>query len=337
MTLCLLILSTTISAETKLYSLQIPKNRPANFRLELPVENAGRLTIRAEWSIDRRLALRITPPSMMLGAQKRTGSSPLSMEIEIEPYQLDAGPWTLMIHADTAREGGEALLTVEFPEARAAEDPQQPSEQSPPPAPDPWMVPRNAPADIPTAWRRFFESTERFRALLNAADEKSPVDSCRWQDDFMRYLADRRDRLVDNRTYPAESTRTLLLDIADAVGSVEEIRTSREAIVAGPPPDDPLLRLNWLAFRKERFQLLEQQLDEVLQSLRRERAPALVEESWPVRLVSCLTACERYFEERIRLGEKRATSKEIAAAQWERLLAAADALRHLATVAPIER
>jgi hypothetical protein len=55
-----------------------------------------------------------------------------------------------------------------------------------------------------------------------------------------------------------------------------------------------------------------------------------------VRLVSCLTACERYFEERIRLGERQATNREIAIAQWERLLAAAEALDDLAKAAPLE-
>ena len=336
---CLLLACSSLPAKTELYTLQIPGNRPANFQLELPIEHAGTLILRAEWSLDRLLAFRLEPPGAGSSAHTPSGPSPLFLEVEIEERQLGLGPWMLSIHADPAREGGEALLTVELPDPPGAE-PTLPmlkrSAPPPPPPPDPWMVPRAAPADSPAEWRRTFDSIEKFRDLLDRADEDNAIDSCRWQIDLMRYLAARRDELADSGAFPTAVTRSVLLEIAAAIRSVEEMRNSPDAIVTGPRPDDPGRRQHWLAFRKERFQPLEQQLDDILQTLRRRHAPALVEERWPVRLVSCLTACERYFEERVRLGERQATNREIAIAQWERLLAAAGALHDLATLAPLE-
>ena len=59
-------------------------------------------------------------------------------------------------------------------------------------------------------------------------------------------------------------------------------------------------------------------------------AGELESESWPTRLVSCLAACERYFEQRVRLGEREAQNAELAQAQWAPLTAAADVLEALA-------
>ena len=72
--------------------------------------------------------------------------------------------------------------------------------------------------------------------------------------------------------------------------------------------------------------------DDVLGLLRRGHAPELTDEEWPMRLTSCLTACQRHFEQRIRLGEELATNFELTRAQWDRLLAARSALRDLASV-----
>ena len=47
-------------------------------------------------------------------------------------------------------------------------------------------------------------------------------------------------------------------------------------------------------------------------------------------LVGCLTACERYFEQRTRLGEGRVPNGDLAQDQWDGILAAADALDALA-------
>jgi hypothetical protein len=328
-------LTVPLCAETKLYTLQIPESKPASFRLELPVEHAGTLMLRLEWPIDRLIALRLEAPGAWYPPYKRSGPSPLFMEVKVEPRQLGSGPWKLSIHAEPAREGCEALMTVEFPEPPGAESAPSLLEQSappPPPPPDPWMVSRAVPPGSPEAWRQLYESIETYRGLLDMPDDEQPVDSCRWQDDLMRYLAARRDELAGSGAMPVEVTRAVLLEIADAIRSVEGMRLSRDPVVAGPRPDDPGRRRSWLAYRKERFQPLEQELDDLLQTLRRNRAPALGEEPWPVRMVSCLTACERYFEERVRKGERQATNREIALAQWDRMLAAAEALEALGAI-----
>ena len=57
----------------------------------------------------------------------------------------------------------------------------------------------------------------------------------------------------------------------------------------------------------------------------------------PVRLVSCLTACERYFEQRARLGEERAGNGDIALTQWPRVLSAGEAIGSLVELAPSTR
>ena len=84
--------------------------------------------------------------------------------------------------------------------------------------------------------------------------------------------------------------------------------------------------------RRDRLEQIESELDEVLGLLRRGHAPELTDEQWPMRLTSCLTACQRHFEQRIRVGEELATNFELTRAQWDRLLAARSALRDLASV-----
>ena len=172
------------------------------------------------------------------------------------------------------------------------------------------------------------------RAAIDDRNESAAADSCRWQRELMRYLADRRDELAATGAGPSGNTLKVLGRMADAIRHVEEYRTSSEPILAGPPPEETQRRRIWTELRRERFQPLERELDELLQILRRGHVPGLEEELWPTRLVSCLTACERHFEERVRLGERQATNREIAEVQWERFLAASGALRALADLAP---
>jgi len=47
-------------------------------------------------------------------------------------------------------------------------------------------------------------------------------------------------------------------------------------------------------------------------------------------MVTCLTACERHFEAEGRVGAEQAPNHDLARDQWERLQAAAAALRALA-------
>lgn len=332
---CLIAFANLAVGETKMYTLKIPDGRPANYELAFAVEQPGILMIGAEWSCDRLLALRLEYPGGSLSPYKRSGPSPLTIEVVVEPEQT--GEWTLSIHANPARGEGEGLITVVLPDP-AGSEPEQAAAAAPaappPPAPDPWMVARRAPSGSSAGLVRVFESIEIFRASLDDRGENAAADSCRWQEGLMRYLADRRDELAGTGAAPSGNTRKVLGRMADAVRHVEEYRSSNEPILAGPPPEEPQRRRVWTELRMERFQPLERELDEVWQTLRRGHVPGLEEELWPVRLVSCVMACERHFEERVRLGEKQATNREIAEAQWERLLAAAGALRALADLAP---
>ena len=74
---------------------------------------------------------------------------------------------------------------------------------------------------------------------------------------------------------------------------------------------------------------MELRLDGTLESLQRGHASALEGQDWPVRLVTCLAACERHFEELGRLGEDRATNRDLTQSQWDTILAAAGALDSL--------
>src|SRR5262249_54539128 len=86
-------------------------------------------------------------------------------------------------------------------------------------------------------------------------------------------------------------------------------------------------RRDWLIARAEIVRPVERSLDELNELLRRGHAPALEDQPWLPRLNACLTACERYYDERVRLGrDDEASNRELAAAQWSRILAASRVL-----------
>jgi hypothetical protein len=84
-----------------------------------------------------------------------------------------------------------------------------------------------------------------------------------------------------------------------------------------------------MSLRKERLRPLEAELDSLRETVSRGYIPEVAKESWPNRFVACLTACERNFEERVRLGSEEATNRDLAEAQWDRFLAARVALESL--------
>jgi hypothetical protein len=170
------------------------------------------------------------------------------------------------------------------------------------------------------------DAVERFRVELADTTPGAARDACGWQSELMRFLADRRDRLISEGARPEAATRDVLGRIAAAVGTVERMRVSDDPQLSGPPPENPRQRDIWVQVRATRLHGVEDELDAVLALVRREQAPELISEAWPVRMISCLTACERFFEERVRLGDDRATSRDVALAQWSRLLLAAEAL-----------
>lgn len=318
-------------AATVSYILQVPENRAVTYEIPLEMLHAGKLTIDAEWPGNRRLSFRVDRPGDMDALARRSGPSPIAIEIDATPELIGVASWMLTIHAIAARDGGEGLLTISFPDApvpvtaRALPVPRPPLLDR-----NPWMIPRRAPGGSPKDWNRLFEASERYRNLLEDESDGSWADDCRWQESLMRFLAERQDDLAEDGSLPPESMRRILRKIGESVLLVEEMKGSEDPLLAGPPPQDPQRREVWFALRRERIEALESRLDETLEAIQRGHAPALEEQSWPVRMITCLAACERHFEERVRLGEAQAINRDLAQAQWDRLLAAAEALLALA-------
>ena len=327
-------------AETLVYSIALPGGDAATYSLELDVRHAGTISVGAEWSGARKLSLRLVPPAGGSGAVHRSGPSPQRIEAEVGDDPTSLGAWTLRVHALAANGAGAGSVTIVLPEAavRPASAPQQAPPKATPlvepaPAPETWTVARSIPAVAPAQVRPFLEATERLRTAV-AGGAPGPSDVCQWQVALLGYLDGKRDALLDRGARPAESTAKLHARIARAARSVEDLRTSRDPLVVGPAPREARLRDAWVRLRATRFEPVESELDRVLAMLHRDFAPELSDEPWPARYVSCLTACERFFEERVRVGEDDAHNRDLAREQWPTILAAADALAALAATTP---
>jgi hypothetical protein len=319
-------------AEELLYTLQIPENRPVTYGISFKIEHPGTLRLHAEWSGDRRVAFRVDAPHSYVAVGRCSGPSPQDLTIEIGPELVGQEEWKLTIIVLAARGSGEGLLNIFLP--GPPEEVRPPTDPAPPPVaqpePDPWMIARQWPADSPRDWRRFFGASERFRSMLESKSEPAAQDNCRWQNPMMRFLAESHDALVEDGAFPSDATQRVLAQIAEAISLVDELRSSKDPLLVGPPPDDPQRKEVWRAVRRDRIRSLEGQLDQVLELIHRGHAPELSEQEWPERLVTCLAACERHFEERLRLGEDKAINRDLVRSQWEHLRAAAEALQALA-------
>jgi hypothetical protein len=321
-------------AETaRTYAFELTANEMLAFEIPITVEHPGTLALEARWNGSRQAAFRIDGPRGAVA--RRSGASPLRLTAEIPPGEV-AGPWTIVIRALPSRETAQATLTVRLPESRAVARPQA---DTAPPAPGgtagptaialpgPWIVP----PDAPPATIELFGALERYRALLVAPSR--PTDACRWQDDLLRVATERATR-PSGEAVGDVATLKLLGEMAEAVTAVDGLRTALDPVLAGPPPAEPNRRRAWENLRREPLSELERTLDTVADSVGRDHAPELTGQTWPARFVSCLTACERYFDERVLLGPSRAPNGELAAAQWTRILAAGEVLRLLSVEEP---
>jgi hypothetical protein len=192
----------------------------------------------------------------------------------------------------------------------------------PPPPPPAWTLRTNAPSAANPDTVRVYDAVEAFRsAVLAIAD--GPADACTWQIGFLKYEADARDRLGDQGAVPDVPTLQYFARVAAAIRGVDVLRTSSDPVIAGPIPENRDDRRDWLFARNEIVRPIERSLDELTELLRRGHAPALEQEPWLPRLTACLTACERYYDERVRFGgDENAPNRELTAAQWNRILAA---------------
>ncbi len=196
------------------------------------------------------------------------------------------------------------------------------------------MRARSAPAGAPPAVVRLFEALERLRGMIVSTSGDLRPDPCSWQQAFLQHALTLRD---DPATAaPGGAAPTCLMRLSSAVRRVEELRNSRDPILAGPEPADPRERSVWRALRNEWLRPLEDELDSLLESVRGEQCAELRGEAWPPRFVACLTACERYFDDRGRKGEYEAANREMARAEWEVFLAAAEVIEAIAAQSPGE-
>lgn len=327
------------AAETLHYGLEIPDGDSVTYLLDLDVRHPGELTVKAEWSGPRSLSLKLTPPDRVYGALLRSGPSPQEIETTIKAKGFRPGVWTLRIFALSGRGLGKGSLVIELPspQIEVPEAAKREAEKLDRPEPEPWMQPFHPGSPVRTDLIPFLEATERFRADLFGRDYTAPHDVCQWQVPLMQYLAEARASMLTDSSRPSETTGKFLDRLVAAIESVEELRTSSDPMVNGPAPGDTAMRNAWLKLRTRKIAPVEGELDNLLSLLRRGHVPDLEDEEWPLRLVSCLTACERYFEQRPRLGEKRAGNRDLALTQWPRLLRAGEAISSLVELVPKNR
>lgn len=327
------------AAETLRYGLQIPDGNSVTYMLDLDVRHPGELTVKAEWSGPRSLSLKLTPPDRAYGALLRSGPSPQEMETTVKAKGFTPGVWTLRIFALSGKGLGEGSLVIELPgpQVEVPEATKREAEKVDRPEPEPWMRPFHPSSPVRTDLVPFLEATERFRADLFGNDYAAPHDVCQWQVPLMQYLAKARAEMLNHSVRPSKTTGKFLERLAAAIRSVDELRTTDDPLVNGPAPGDTAMRNAWLKLRTRKIDPVEDELDSLLSSLQRGHVPDLEGEEWPLRLVSCLTACERYFEQRPRVGERRAGNRDLALTQWSRVLSAGEAISSLVDLTPTKR
>jgi len=323
---------TPVAAESLRYALEVPAGRPVDYRLELTVPYPGEITLNAEWSGTRVLSFRLLPPGADAFAVRRSGPSPQVLTVQVEPWQTGDRVWSLSIHGLSGRDGGTGLLTLELPGPPGAPPPVAAPPQ-PEPAPEPAPALEPIPSGLPPSWERFARSVAGMREGFGDATRP---DRCRWQDGLLAWAEARLEQLLDSAALPSASVRDALNLAVGAIHDVESLRGSTDPLVAGPPPQDPDQRRVWERMRESRIRPVESALDVALERIRHGLAPELQREDWPSRLISCVMACERHFDERVVLGESRAANLELAREQWERVLMAADLLDALTGVGPRE-
>jgi hypothetical protein len=312
-------------AESWEYTIAVPDGLPATFELPFSVPYTGTVILEADWTGSRLLFFGVEAPGRPSYA-RRSGPSPQRLELAAEDAELrEKGDWKLTVKALPAR--GEVLgrvrVTVpDAPEVIAKREAELHPPPPPPPPPPAWTLATPAPAGSGPEIARVFAAVEAFRAaVLPPAD--GPADACVWQTDFLIYAVAARDRYGAGGRPLDTPTLRYFKRVAEAIRQVDALRTSTDPILAGPVPDDLKQRRAWLTARYELVRPIERSLDELTELLRGGHAPALEEETWLPRLNACLTACERYFDERVRLGgDAAARSGELAGAQWVRIRAA---------------
>ena len=307
------------------YKISVPDGREATFAVPIAVAYAGSVAIDATWTGPRLLFFGVEGPGHVSLA-RRSGPSPQRLVVDVDPASLGRGvEFKLTVKALPARGEAAGVLRVTVPDAPEVVARREAELHPPPPPPPPppaWAVRTTAPPAAGPDTVRVYGAVEAFRAaVLDAKD--GPADACTWQIEFLKYAVAARDRLADQGFAPDVPTLRYFARLAVAIRNVDMLRTSTNATIAGPVPENRDERHDWLLARNEIVRPIERSLDELTELLRRGHAPSLEDEKWLPRFTACLTACERFYEERVRFGgDEIAPNRELAAAQWDRILAA---------------
>jgi hypothetical protein len=188
------------------------------------------------------------------------------------------------------------------------------------------MVAVEAPEGTTPDRALLYSAIEDLRTLLVDETEWSlGPDPCRWQEGVLRYLGALRDRIGEGGPVPDIATRRYFREIAEAGAQVEAFRRSDDPIVAGPIPEDPSRRRVWLLVHERRVRPLESELDRLMVSLEDGFVPELEAEAWPRKMITCVMACQRHFDEVVVEGIQNAGNGRLADSEWASLKAAARA------------
>lgn len=312
------------------YVLDIQNRVPASYSLEIPVQYAGNLAVEADWDCNRILTFKLSGPGDRPRRIRRSGPSPQLVEMAIREQDLQSGHYyRLDISSLPAGGEGRGRLRIHVPDSPAVVRERELAALPPepePPEPEWWAVAVDPPQDSSDAMAAMYREVERFRAMVVTGLDETAPDPCRWQTALLQHLAAVRDRFGAGAEPTDEATVRFYRKVAASVSRVMDLRDSEDPILKGPPPEERQARNTWLRIRRERIKSMEHELDLLLDMPKDGYVPELEGEDWPPRLVSCIMACQRNFEELGRSGREEATNQELADDTWPFIVAAARAL-----------
>jgi len=322
------------------YALDLPADQLIRYRIPLLVYHPGTLVIEAEWNAPRVVSLRVEHGESGVTRARRSGPSPQRLEVELTESDLASGSsWSLWIQGLPARQAAAGRIVIRFPSPPAVvTEPAPPSAEpgtgpgaasAPPPVPEPWRLPALLPDSAGQAQARLHAAVERLRAAVIEAQAAGP-DEYRWQDDALRFLASERDRSTEGAPALSASSAAWMRRVGETAREVERLRSSPDTILSGPPPEDPARATVWNVLHRQRMLPIERSLDALLSEFDRGLVAELAGQTWIPRFLSCLTICQRHFDERARQAPAPAAPAGLAHQQWASLLSGAEALEGLA-------
>ena len=242
---------------TRRYALDIQEGSDSAFEVGFDAPFPGTLVIGAEWEGSRVVSFRLDRAEKPSVVDRRSGPSPQRMQVLLTRDLLASGKgFKLAIRALPGRGFAKGTLTIELPDApevveerRKAAEPPPP----PPPLPDPWTLKAKVPPSGGPAVGSLFAAVERYRELVIGLDGQTVPDACGWRTEFLRRVTVWRDDVALGGPGPTAPDRRFLQRLTATTRDVDDLRSSRDPILAGPAPEDSLRKRAWIQVRKERI------------------------------------------------------------------------------------